>query len=74
MPFQTLFEVSEMAEADGLLYGSDYSYTPGQIVEDLSQVMDFRLKEIFSEVQLQKIFSGNAESLDLSNPRSRSAA
>lgn len=52
-----------MEEVDGLLYGSDYSYTPGQIVEDLSQVMDFQLKEMFSEAQLQKVFSGNAESL-----------
>lgn len=66
MPFPDLIHgYLRVGEADRLLYGSDYPYTPGPVVEGLSQLMDSQLKEMFDEAQIQKIFSGNAESLGL---------
>lgn len=66
MPFPDIIHgYLRVGQADRLLYGSDYPYTPGPVVEGLSHIMDTQLKEMFEEAQIQKIFCGNAESLGL---------
>ncbi|KAJ5689533.1 hypothetical protein N7462_003925 [Penicillium macrosclerotiorum] len=54
-----------IGEADRLLYGSDYPYTPAPVVEMLNRTMEAQLKELFDEKQTRKIFHGNAQSLRL---------
>jgi predicted TIM-barrel fold metal-dependent hydrolase len=66
MPFPDLIHgYLRVGQADRLLYGSDYPYTPAPVVEGLSHVMDTQLKNMFEEAHILKIFSGNAESLGL---------
>ena len=66
MPFPDLIHgYLRMGEPSRLLYGSDYPYTPGVVVEGLSRTMDAQLKDLFDEDQIRQIFSGNAIALKL---------
>ena len=47
-----------------LLYGSDYPFTPPQLVGNLSESMKVGLEEIFSDESIrERIYSGNARKL-----------
>lgn len=66
MPFPDLIHgYLRIGEPERLLYGSDYPYTPGVMVEGLSRTMDVELQRMFSEAQVRRILSGNAEALKL---------
>lgn len=49
--------------AQRLLYGSDYPYTPGTLVESLGRTMDENLQDLFDEDTRKVIYSGNAEQI-----------
>jgi predicted TIM-barrel fold metal-dependent hydrolase len=66
MPFPDLIHgFLRVGESSRLLYGSDYPYTPGHMTRALSQIMDMNLQQMFSEEEIQRIYSGNAETLGL---------
>ncbi|KAJ5365228.1 hypothetical protein N7517_008114 [Penicillium concentricum] len=66
MPFPDLIHgYLRVGESSRLLYGSDYPYTPGSMVEALDQKMDVNLQRLFNEKDVQRIYTGNAESLGL---------
>lgn len=66
MPFPDLIHgYLRIGGPERLLYGSDYPYTPGVVVEGLSRTMDAQLRELFDEGQVRRIFSGNAVDLKL---------
>ncbi len=47
-----------------LLYGSDYPFTPAQMVAELREVMTLNLEELFKDKAVrQGIYSGNAKRL-----------
>lgn len=46
-----------------LLYGSDYPYTPGPLIEKQGAAMDKGLSELFDEETIGKIYAGNAREL-----------
>ncbi|GIJ83182.1 hypothetical protein Asppvi_001701 [Aspergillus pseudoviridinutans] len=52
-----------MGDASRLVYGSDYPYTPGAVVESLGKVMDQNVMELFTEDTMASIYSGNAKQL-----------
>ncbi|KAE8143796.1 hypothetical protein BDV38DRAFT_289647 [Aspergillus pseudotamarii] len=52
-----------IGDASRLLYGSDYPYTPGTVVESLSKVMDKNVAELFKQDTVESIYSGNAKRL-----------
>ena len=66
MPFPDLIHgFLRVCDSSRLLYGSDYPYTPGPKVEELSHLMDSSLGELFAKQQICRIYSGNAESMGL---------
>jgi hypothetical protein len=57
MPFPDLIHgYLRTGDPECLLYGSDYPYTPGVVVEGPSRTMNAQLKELFDEVQIRRIF------------------
>lgn len=66
MPFPDLIHgYLRIGTPERLLYGSDYPYTPGAVVEALNKTMEEQMKGLFDQGQLQRIFSGNAHELNL---------
>ena len=66
MPFPDLIHgYMRIGAPDRLLYGSDYPYTPGVMVEKLTQVMDAELKGMYGADLVKKIMSGNARNMNL---------
>ncbi|KAJ5585640.1 hypothetical protein N7450_005427 [Penicillium hetheringtonii] len=66
MPFPDLIHnYLTMSEPCRLVYGSDYPYTPGSMVEVLGRRMDAGLEQLFSKEEVRQIYSGNAVSLGL---------
>ncbi|KAJ5775686.1 uncharacterized protein N7511_000697 [Penicillium nucicola] len=66
LPFPDLIHgFLRIGDSSRLLYGSDYPYTPGNAVEGLSHTMDTNLEQLFEKSEVQRIYSGNAESLGL---------
>ena len=66
MPFPDLIHgYLQIGEPGRLLYGTDYPYTPAPMVKVLNDRMDSEVKEMFGQDMTQKIFSGNAEGLNL---------
>lgn len=64
MPFpDQIHGFLRVSNADRLLYGSDYPYTPGKMVESLSHTMDQNLPGLFDKETRKVIYSGNAKQL-----------
>lgn len=62
MPFpDQIHGFLRVSNAGRLLYGSDYPYTPGKLVEGLSHTMDENLHNLFDEDTRKVIYSGNAK-------------
>jgi predicted TIM-barrel fold metal-dependent hydrolase len=66
MPFPDLIHgYLRIGTPERLLYGSDYPYTPGVVVESLNKTMEEQMEKLFDQEQTQRIFSGNACELNL---------
>ncbi|KAF9894174.1 hypothetical protein FE257_009147 [Aspergillus nanangensis] len=64
MPFPDLIHgYLRIGSAGRLLYGSDYPYTPGNMVEALSDTMDEGLRDLVDDKTRKAIYSGNAQAL-----------
>ena len=63
-PFPDLIKgYLNVCDESRLLYGSDYPYTPGKVVEYLADTMDKGLVELFGEGKMEEIMSGHAKKL-----------
>ncbi|KAB8209233.1 hypothetical protein BDV34DRAFT_221633 [Aspergillus parasiticus] len=63
-PFPDLIQgYLRIGDASRLLYGSDYPYTPGALVENLGKVMDENIPELFKQETVASIYSCNAKQL-----------
>ena len=64
MPFPDLIHgYLRVGSAGRLLYGSDYPYTPGRMVEGFSHTMDEHLLDLFDDETRKAIYYGNAEEI-----------
>jgi 6-methylsalicylate decarboxylase len=52
-----------VSDASRLLYGSDYPYTPGSLIEKQGAIMDKGLRDLFDEDTVRAIYSGHARKL-----------
>ncbi|KAH8885919.1 amidohydrolase 2 [Thozetella sp. PMI_491] len=52
-----------ISDASRLLYGSDYPYTPGSVIERQGEEMDKGLRELFDEDMVRNIYSEHARTL-----------
>lgn len=63
-PFPDLIHgLLRVSDKSRLLYGSDYPFTPGGVIERQGTMMEEGLRELFDRETIEAIYSGHAEKL-----------
>jgi 6-methylsalicylate decarboxylase len=63
-PFPTQIQgLLQLTNSSRLLYGSDYPFTPGPVVESMATGMDQELAKLFSKEEQAMVYYGNARTL-----------